>query len=221
MISYMIAKITYLITWIPWYLLFRIFLNYKVVYTNPSIDIKKSRGPLIIAAQHSSWLDPFFIVGIFPPFSPAFPIRFATHYAFFRYIHTALFVRMYGSFPVKRKIGLEKILKPPVEFLMRGQIIGIFPEGRKRHLGRPRKGRRGVAYLAIRTHSPVLPCHIKGNMYLTAKTFFLRKNQITVYVGSPFFLPKELNTPNNIQHLNKATEIVMEKIYELKDYGMM
>lgn len=211
--SYWIAKISYNLTWAAWYLLFKLFAHYTVVYEEQKI--KKTRGPFIIAANHSSWLDPFLISGIFPIFSPVFPIRFATYHVFFRYFYTALFVRMYGCFQIRRKVGLEKVLAPAVKFLNGGQAVGIFPEAKKRHLGRPRKGRRGAAYLAIKTGSPILPCRIEGAMGLSIKKFFSRKRKITVYVGRSFRIPKELDDSHTITHLNLATEIIMQKIAAL------
>lgn len=213
MISYLIAKITYSITWIPWYLLFKIFLRYEIVYKDRRV--RKLRGPLIIAANHSSWLDPFLVSGIFPIFSPIFPIRFATHYRFFYYIYTALFVRLYGCFRIRKGIGLGKVLAKAVSFLEKNQVVGIFPEGRQRHFGRPRKGRRGATYLAIKTSSRILPCYIDGTLGLKLKSFLFRKRKIIVYVGYPFLLSEEFNNVNNIDQLNKATDVVIARIREL------
>jgi len=118
MISYWIAKIVYNITWIPWYVVSKFFLNYKIVYQNK--EVRNLKGPLIIAANHSSWLDPFLLSGVFPIFSPVFPIHFATHHIFFSYIPTALFVRIYGCFQTRRGAGLAKVLDPAVNFLKNG-----------------------------------------------------------------------------------------------------
>lgn len=213
MISYWVAKSVYNLTWVPWYLLFNFFLRYKIVYANSSV--KKVRGPFIIAANHSSWLDPFLLSGIFPIFSSAFPIRFATYHVFFLYFHTALFVRIYGCFQVRRKVGLEKVLAPAVKFLKRGQVVGIFPEANKRHLGRPRKGRRGAAYLAIKTGAPILPCKIEGIMGLSVGNFFMRHHKVTVYVGELFSISGRLNDPADVDHLNEATEIIMRSVKKL------
>lgn len=213
MTSYWIAKIAYNITWIPWHLVSKFFLHYQIIYQNR--NVRNLKGPLIIAANHSSWLDPFLLSGIFPIFSPIFPIRFATYQKFFWYFHTALFVRIYGCFSVKGRVGLERTLLPAVSFLRNGQTVGIFPEGRRRHLGRPRKGRRGAAYLAIATSSPILPCKIEGARGFSLKTFFSRKRKVTVYIGQPFLLPPNLNDADNVNHLNDATEIIMYKIGEL------
>ncbi len=213
MISYWIAKIAYNATWIPWYLVFKFFLRYQIIYQNR--NIRNLKGPLIIAANHSSWLDPFLLSGIFPIFSSIFPIRFATYHTFFRYIYTALFVRVYGCFQVRRGVGIAKILAPAVKFLAGGQVVGIFPEAKKRNLGRPRKGRRGAAYLAIKTGAPILPCRIEGIRGLSAKDFFMRKRQVTVYAGQPLYLPNEFADADNITHLNHATEMIMDRIDEL------
>lgn len=213
MISYFVAKIVYNLTWIPWYLTFRFFLNYEVKYKDASV--KKMRGPLIIAANHSSWLDPFFISGIFPIFSAIFPIRFAIDMRFLYYPHTAISSRIYGSFGVKRGVGLEKVLAPAVEFLKQKQVVGIFPEGKKRHFGRPKRGGRGAAYLSIKTRAPILPCKIEGDMGLAFTNFIHHKNKVTIYVGVPFRLPKNINNPQSAEDLNIATDIIMKKIGNL------
>ena len=211
--SYWIAKIVYNLTLLPWRIVLKTFLHHRTIFKD--IKVKQLKGPFIIAANHTLSIDAFIISTIFPLFSSAFPIRFAVYHTFFRYFQTALIVRIYGSFSVRRKVGIQKVLAPAVRFLQKGQVIGIFPEGRRRHLGRPRKGRRGAAYLSIATKSPILPCRIEGALGLTFKKFILRQGHVTVYIGVPFYLPKRLNDPDNIEHLNEATEIIMEKIAKL------
>lgn len=213
MIQYWIAKILYNVIWIPWFLALGILFNYKVTYEDRSV--RNMRGPFIIAANHSSWIDPFVISGIFPIFSKVFPIRFAAYPRLFFNPFMGIPVYIMGTFPAQRGIPLEESLRTPLKFLKDGQVVGIFPEGRRRHYGRPRKGRRGAAYLAMKTGVEVLPVQISGTVGIDIRKIFPRNKNVEVCVGKPFKLPKKFKNADSIEELNEATEIIMEKIHKV------
>ena len=120
---------------------------------------------------------------------------------------------MAGAFPVKKKLGLRNSLKKGLQILQKGGTVGIAPEVRRRHLGRPRKPRRGVSFLALETNSPILPVYIQGNIGLTVRNSLSRKRKIKTIVGKPFLLSsfsKDLT-------LKQSSELVMGKVYQLKN----
>lgn len=211
--QYWTAKILYNAIWIPWYLTLKLLFRYNVVYEDKSA--RRMRGPFIIAANHSSWIDPFVISGIFPIFSSVYPIRFAAYPRLFFNPFVGIAVYILGTFPAQKGIPLSESLATPVKFLKNAQVVGIFPEGRRRHYGRPRKGRRGAAYLAINTGVKILPVSITGTVGINLKNIFTHNKNIEVCVGKPFRLPKEFKNADDIDQLTKATEIIMEKIHKV------
>lgn len=204
--AYWIAKLTYHITWPFWYGFFLLFFHYRFTYEDKSVQ--KLKSPLIIVANHSSWLDPFLISGIFPMFSAVFPIHYATYYIFFKNPAIAFFLRIHGSFPIQRGDDLAGILKPAIGFLTRRQTVGIFPGGKREQEPKIIKPGRGAAYLAANTGIELLPCKIIGSNAITFKNFLSRKNYITIYVGKPFVIKKENSLTDNAKFIaDKVNEL--------------
>ena len=209
MLFNVIQKGVFIVLWFPVRLIFHFFLHYKV---ESKEDLSSLKGPLIIASNHTSFLDPFLIGAAFPIFSQIYPIRYATWYRYY-YIFWP-FINLFGAFPVRKKIGLEKTLRRGIRILEKGGVVGIFPEGKRRHLGRPRKPRRGVAFLAAKTNSPILPILIEGTIGLSVKEFLFRRRFVTIKIGEKFFLPKY--DISRKKGLNYLAELILNKIKELK-----
>lgn len=206
-------KIVHIFCWMLGRTFFRFCFQFEV---KGEKYLKGLKGPLIIAFNHSHRLDPIFINASFPPGSRLTPIHFATWYGHYWKPVFLPFLIMAGAFPVYKGIGLEKTLKKGLEILERGGIVGIAPEERRRHLGRPRKGRGGVAFLALKTNSPVLPIYIDGVMGLKMSDVLSRKRKVATKIGKPFYLS---SLSKDIQEVNlKAlADLVMEHIYQPKD----
>lgn len=209
LVSAFFYGLSYNLSWLPFRLFGYFFLNLKV---ETKENLRKLRGPLIIASNHASRIDPFLIGAIFPFMSKVYPIRFACWYKYF-YSRYAPFIIPYGAFPVRRKIGLENVLKVPLDILRNNGVVGIFPEGKMTaKKGRKPRGRRGAAYLAIKTGTKILPIKIEGNEELSLKKSLLRKNRVTIKIGKPFYLSYKENV--SLEELNQASDFVVKKIRE-------
>ncbi len=201
----------YNIFWGPMKLILRFFLRVEV---ESDIDLEKIRGPLIVASNHTSWIDPFLIGTSFPFASKSFPI----HYAVLKKIYyIPIFwpiIWAFGGFPVKRKIGLDKSLKIPVDILNNGGVVGIFPEGKRQWKEGPSKPKRGVAYLAFKTGTKILPVRIQTPVIkMKFLGVLLRKYKIKIKIGKPFNLPsKEIKV---IEDYNQPANYVINRIRQL------
>jgi 1-acyl-sn-glycerol-3-phosphate acyltransferase len=178
-------------------------------------DLRKLKGPLIIASNHGSWTDPFLIAAVFPFSAKIFPIRYACLNKIFYFPLTFPLIWVLGSFPVKRGIGLEKSLKHSIKILKNKGVVGIFPEGRRQRIADVKLSRpkRGIAYLALKTKTKILPVKIEGQVGMKFFKFFLRKYKIKIKIGKIFSLPnQEIISPEDY---NKPAAYVMEKIRRL------
>ena len=203
-------KITHLFSWLIGKTLFNLFLHFKV---EGQEHLKSLKGPLIVSFNHVSWIDPFFVDAAFPLCSNLIPIHFAAAYKYYWMLFP--FSAIAGAFPVKRRVGLKKTLAKALKILKKGGTVGIAPEGKRRHFGRPRKGRRGVAFLALKTNALILPVYIQGALGLKALEMLLRKNKIVVKFGKPFRLPAQ---PTKTRpDLIKYSNFVIDKIYQLEN----
>jgi len=204
-----IAKLMFNLFWWPVRALLSFFLSLEV---ESKENLEKLKGPLIVASDHHSFLDAFLIGASFPRNAKIFPIRYGTWHKYYYFPLLFPIIRAFGAFPIF-KGNMEKALQPGVEVLKSGGTVGIFPEGKRRYLGRPPKARRGVAYLALKTNSPILPIHIEVKFGITILQFFLRRHKARVIIGEKFYLPKRKIIRR--EDLNEPADFVMEKIRSL------
>ena len=206
-----LAKFLYNALWIPLYFTFKFFVHYRIIYQDRSI--RHIEGPILIVANHSSVIDPFFISGPFPMGSRVFPLHFAVWPILFLIPFVNIFAWAMGSFGVRKGIGLERALKEPLKFLEKGWTVGIFPQGaRSRPVGGIRKSRRGAGYIALKNNPTIIPVYVHGARALAPWVFFSRARHITVYTGAPFRLPQEMHIRNNAE---EVSEFLMERLFSL------
>ena len=183
-IRWVITYVLQLAVWLPVRALFRFFYRHKVI---SKVDLLKLRGPYIIAANHGSYIDAFLLAAAFPPRVGFFPLWFMTSPKFYYQPLLWPLLRLVGSFPVFRGMGMGKTLAFPLQILNDGGVVVIFPEGRRRKpIGRPARARRGVAYLAAQSNVSVIPVWIDDILGLGLKETIRRTRDITVRIGEPF-----------------------------------
>jgi 1-acyl-sn-glycerol-3-phosphate acyltransferase len=116
-----------------------------------------SEGPVLLVANHSSYLDPWFIGLVFPR-----PVRYLIdHGWYWRSPLATWFFRGWGTIPVKEKDPIATT-EAVCSSLAQGDVVGIFPEGGISSNGRLRRFRSGVVYMAARSGAPVIPLGIQG-----------------------------------------------------------
>ena len=196
--------------WSPGRWFFNYFAHLRVIGEE---NIKGLEGPLIVAANHFHTLDAFVIGATIPKYSKLTPIRYGIWHKYYWHFLNFPFAWILGSFEIRRGKGLEHALKKPIQLLEEGRIIGIFPEGNRHQSGPLKKGRRGAAYMAIKTNSAILPVYIHGNFQMSYLELLLRKRKIQVTIGKPFLVT---NKKTDEKTLNKSADMVMEKIRKLK-----
>ena len=114
-------------------------------------------GPMIIAANHRSFLDPFVIGTI-----ARRPVYFVAKTELFRHRLNAWFLNSLGAFPIDRGNADGDAMATAREILQRGDVVVIFPEGTRIRPGTLGSPKRGVGRLALETGAPVLPVAVIG-----------------------------------------------------------
>lgn len=171
-----------------------------------------SDGPAIVAANHASFLDPWWIGMSFPR-----PIRFLIARDW--YERSAAWegvFRAFGVIPVEEG-SPRNTLEAIRSVLDRGEIVGVFPEGRISPDGRLQRFRSGVARIAERSGSPVVPIGLRGNFASLPKGRRLpRPVRVDVHVGAPMRMPTESadSTPAN-RRVRDFTEELRQRIAAL------
>jgi len=118
----------------------------------------------------------------------------------------------------------ENALRKAIKVLKKGDILIIYPEGRRSENGEIQKGRLGVAKIFLKTGIPILPTGIKGTFELMSPKGKLKiKRIVKINIGKPLFFEKELeevqnldeNFPEYQQILPKIIDKTMEEITNL------
>ena len=115
------------------------------------------RGPVIVAANHTSYLDPI-MVGL----GCGRPLHFMARATLFRDPFFAWAIRAHHAFPVERAGDPRAALRAFGERLDRGEAVLMFPEGTRSPTGRLGEVKGGVGLLAVRHRAPVVPVYAWG-----------------------------------------------------------
>jgi 1-acyl-sn-glycerol-3-phosphate acyltransferase len=110
-------------------------------------------GGAILASNHASWFDPVFIGEAIDR-----PVHWMAKASLFRNPLMATFFRKAGQVKVDRVSGgNQQAVDKCVELSTSGRLVGIFAEGSRSIDGSLRRGRTGVARVALRSGQPLIP----------------------------------------------------------------
>jgi len=160
-------------------------------------------GPVIVAGNHVSYLDPV-AMGIGLP-------RALTYLAKKQLFDIPLLgpiIRACGAYPLDRDAGGVAAVRAALRVLKDGKCIGIFPEG-TRNLSGAAQEKGGAALLAALSGAPVIPAAIVGTK--NAK----RLGKITVVYGEPIVVTRQRKADGD--DLEKWTQEIMRRIRALEE----
>lgn len=133
--------------------LFRLYFRMHI----SGADCIPAEGPAIVAPNHKSFWDSFFIA-----VCTRRHVRFMAKTELIEARYGRLLVRL-GAFPVRRGQADEDALETARTILRQDGLLALFPEGTRirdpDELGHPR---RGAGRLALETGAPLVPCAITG-----------------------------------------------------------
>lgn len=163
-------------------------------------NIPKSEG-YIVCGNHTKALDPI-LLGITLPDR----IYFMAKHELFENRYLKALLNALGAYPIKRGEPDLKSIKTSLKLLQNNKNIGIFPEGTRNKTGEL-KAEPGIAMLAIKSRTTILPVSIKTNYKIFEKTRIIIGDVINL---SDYF-DKKLK---NDDYINISLDI-MKKIKEL------
>lgn len=175
----------------------------KIVYRYEVIgseNIPKD-GALIFCANHRSYLDPPIMI-----LTAKRELRFMAKqelkknqfYTFLGWVFDIIFIKRDQKDLVAMKDSL-KVLK-------NGECLALFPEGTRNGLEKGKQVKDGVAFFALRSGAPVIPCGIKGGEKGNRK--------VVITYGKPLDF-SEFKGNKDKEVLDKVTGEIMENIVSL------
>jgi 1-acyl-sn-glycerol-3-phosphate acyltransferase len=171
-------------------------------------------GPVILAANHLSFVDSFLI----PLMTPR-RVSFLAKQEYFdrRRWLVRSFMTGLDAIPVPRDgfRAAQDALETALRVLKDGEAFGIHPEGSRSRDGRLYRGRTGVAWLALASGAPVVPVAILGTERVQPVGARLpRPGKVVVRFGRPLvFSPPPEGRQGAVRRA--VTDEIMAAIGEL------
>lgn len=177
-----------------------------------AIDLENvpADGPAILAANHLSFLDSFFI-----PLVVDRRVTYVAKAEYFDHWYSRMFFKSWGQIPIKRDGGeaSENALEAALEVLERDELFGIYPEGTRSPDGALHKGHTGVARLALRSGAPVIPVGVEGTREVLPKGKKLpHRGRVEVRFGTPLDFSERAEVGSERLLLRSITDEIMFEI---------
>jgi 1-acyl-sn-glycerol-3-phosphate acyltransferase len=171
-----------------------------------------SKGGVILAANHCSYLDP-----------PVLACSINNRLVHFMARETLLsnpVARWYfpriGMIPLDREHADVAAMKKAISLLKEGKAIALFPEGTRSPDGELHAAKGGIGFLMTRGKAPVVPMHIGGTYEAFPKgASRLRPGRITVKIGKPISVEELAASMMSKKDFESPGRLVMERIAAL------
>jgi glycerol-3-phosphate dehydrogenase (NAD(P)+) len=141
-------------------------------------------GPVIFAANHRSFIDPFVIATMVRR-----PIYYVAKKELFGNRVQAWVLNALGAFPVDRGSADQDMIDTAKAILARGDCVLIFPEGTRVRPGPPGPPKRGIGRLALESGVPVVPVAVIGTTDIR-RGWRIRPRKVRIRAGRPLTFPR-------------------------------
>lgn len=179
-------------------ILFRIIYRIRVEGTE---NIPKE-GKLIVCSNHINNLDPLIISIIFPR-----TINWMGKKELFKYRWFGFILEKLNVFPVDRAGTDIKSVKKSLRILKENKVLGIFPEGTKVKGYDLANAKPGIALMAVKSQTDILPIQIESNY-----KFF---NKVTIKIGNLIDMSQYRGQKLSSEDYTLLSQNILKTIYEL------
>lgn len=160
-------------------------------------------GAFTVVAEHSSNFDPFIMMYVF---GREHHIHILAKAEAFRAPVIGSILRGVGMISVDRSVNDLQAVRQSLDYLKRGEKLGIFPEGRRTREGESSEAKLGAVRLADRTDTPIVP------LYIPKKKRLFR--QLRIVIGAPYRVNTERRRLT-AEEYRPLAEDMMERVRSL------
>ena len=150
-------------------------------------------GPVCLMPNHVSYLD--------PPVAGTFlkrKVYFMAKAELFKIPVLGPLIRSFGAFPVTRGVADRRALARAMELMRAGEVVNIFPEGKRSETGEICEPNRGSFDLALKCGAVIVPTLIVGTeKSLSTLNSKIHKAPVKVLYGKPLDTEKYKDSPKD------------------------
>jgi len=157
----------------------RLFFRMRVTGT----ENLPAGGPVLVACNHRSNLDPFFLGSATPRM-----IHFMAKAELWSFKPLGWALERLGTFAVKRGEADRQAVKQALAYLEAGAVVGLFPEGRRQRELPLGEIRAGVSLFSLREGVVTVPAVIRGTDRIV-RNHLLFLPRVHVIFGAPLEIP--------------------------------
>ena len=120
-----------------------------------------------------------------------------------------------GVIPLDRQSdeSREKVLKEAIKVLKKGNVLVLYPEGRRSANGQIQEGKLGTAKIFLKTGIPILPAGLKGTFELLPPGGKLKiKRIVKISIGQPLYFKEEFIKAKNLNCDSEKYKEICQKI---------
>ena len=173
-----------------------------------------AHGPVLLVANHSSFLDPPLVGGMAPR-----PVSFMAKAELFRVPLFGTVISHLNARPVRREGTDAGALRTALRVLQEGGALLMFPEGTRGPEGVLREPKPGAAMLAMLSGATVVPVYVAGSGRAWPRGRTLpRPVKITVTFGPALAFPRR-DADGRKTDYDAASRQMMAAIARVKDDG--
>ncbi|MDD4051522.1 MAG: lysophospholipid acyltransferase family protein [candidate division Zixibacteria bacterium] len=168
-------------------------------------------GPVIVAANHQSYLDPP-VVAV----SISREVHFFAKEELFRIFGLGWLIATLNAIPVRRGVYDPRSIKRVLTALEQGGALVLFPEGTRGNGVEFLRPKPGIGLIASHAKVPIVPAYIRR----TARSWkTLWRRRIYVIFGEPITAEQVSRYPDDREGYQALADFVMERIGRLREAG--
>lgn len=166
-----------------------------------------AQGPYLVLLNHTSAVDVSVLL-------VSFPLQKWRFFAVEKWRKHPIFGPLMGwlgaIYVARDQIDRQQI-QVALTAVKEGTVFGIAPEGTRSRTGQMMAAKDGAAYIASRTHVPIIAVGLENTDCLFANFKRLKPTTIHVHISPPFELP-EMGERVRTKHLPRLTHYLMVHI---------
>lgn len=170
-------------------------------------------GPLLVVSNHLSFNDPPLLVASIPR-----PLYFLGKQELFGNPITRFVMKEFHVSPFDRSGSRVDALRAALRMLAQDKAVVVFPEGHRSPDHTMKEGMLGVAYLALKSQTPILPVGVTGTERFSGWRMPVPLCRMSANIGQPFTLPLLEGRPSR-EVIRSMLDMIMNRIASLLPEG--